>query len=363
MTKQQIRKIIDNNAVKKDPVDHRDHDARKVMGAKKEEIPQKYSAFYQDFVQKVKREDQKHTKACMSYATQSYAEIKEQKENREFTDFSPRSIYHYVALANGGSFPRANVKTWHKRGIATEPNCPSVPVTEEQLRKKPSDIAMEEAEIYKSDSFARGYREEDPHFLARMIYENDGFLTGARISADGWYDRTHVRPPKAGEKEGGHGFYVGAYDLSVPWFKFLNSWGSNWGEMGFGYFGLDYVKSDDLFDIWTVIDKPNTMDKLIIDAQLLKLLYKAVHRRSPKQEAKDYWIGKTVRDFLTEVQESSEWKLYTQLFRAAKEIEKLGQRNAAKMKYDLDDGEWIELKMEEDSTNGTSSAPNININY
>ncbi len=363
MTKQQIQKIVDKDAVKKDPVDHKDHDARRVMGAKKEEIPTKYSAFKQPFVQKVKREDQDASKACMSYATQSLAEIKEQKENRVFTDLSPRSIYYYVALPDGGSYPRANLKTWHKRGIATEANCSSTPATEEQLRKKPSEIAMEEAKIYQCESYAREYRKGDPHFLARMVYENDGFLTGARISADGWYNKTHVRPPKAGEKTGGHGFYVGAYDLSVPWFKFLNSWGPGWGENGFGYFGLDYIKSDDLFDIWTVIDKPNTMN--ILNQKLNKdsiiKLYRTVHRREPDKEALDYWSNKTLGKFLEEVMQSDEWQRYTDVMKAVHEIEKWARNQETEMNVNLEGDDWIEF-YGDSTTNGTG-APNININY
>ena len=54
---------------------------------------------------------------------------------------------------------------------------------------------------------------------------------------------------------GGHALAIvghGLYNSKAPtqnYFKFLNSWGTSWGDSGFGYFPENYVANVNFFGI------------------------------------------------------------------------------------------------------------------
>jgi len=59
--------------------------------------------------------------------------------------------------------------------------------------------------------------------------------------------------PLPGEKEqtvGGHAIVIVGYDDAQKRFKFVNSWGTGWGEHGFGYLPYEYVEKHPV-DAWT----------------------------------------------------------------------------------------------------------------
>ena len=52
---------------------------------------------------------------------------------------------------------------------------------------------------------------------------------------------------------GGHCMLIVGFDDDKKYFKIQNSWGSNWGDNGYGYFPYEYMLNKDLTgDIWTV---------------------------------------------------------------------------------------------------------------
>lgn len=307
------------NPCKKDPIDYRDFDAREVMGASKEEIPTRYRL--KDDVD-IKIEDQDGSGSCVAQAVSKYLEVLEQKENTEFTDLSARFIYSLIYLKTGGSYIRRGMKTAVEKGDSLEELCPSYPATEKDLREEPDAEAFENAKIYQSKAYAKDKNKHDISFMARMIYENHGFVTGAIISSEGWQD-AFVRPPTDDEDTGGHAIYCTGYDLEKGRIYFVNSWGKDWGNDGFGYFDQAYIQSDKLFSIWTLVDKPNTMN--ILDQKLnkeaVKELYQLIHRREPDQEGLDYWNGKTLRQMLDGMKGSEEFARYSDVFEAVKRIE------------------------------------------
>ena len=61
--------------------------------------------------------------------------------------------------------------------------------------------------------------------------------------------------PKTGEAFlGGHMIYVGGgYDRHKKMFKFMNSWGTAWGQEGFGWLPFDYLTDRNLAsDFFTI---------------------------------------------------------------------------------------------------------------
>jgi C1A family cysteine protease len=50
-------------------------------------------------------------------------------------------------------------------------------------------------------------------------------------------------PDPGGVFEGGHAVLVVGYDDKKKRFRFQNSWGTDWGARGFGYFTYDYMET------------------------------------------------------------------------------------------------------------------------
>jgi len=81
-------------------------------------------------------------------------------------------------------------------------------------------------------------------------------VTGVYGEQDGW-QTAWVKPPK--NLDWGHAIYcVGFFKKNnKKYIKFINSWGTGWGDSGYGYIGEDYF-NDNIFSAWTLVDLPNT---------------------------------------------------------------------------------------------------------
>jgi GNAT superfamily N-acetyltransferase len=76
------------------------------------------------------------------------------------------------------------------------------------------------------------------------LYMRDWYLTGVE-----WFESSYeapggiIRMPIQGEKSiGFHAVLVQGYDSATRVFTFWNSWGSSWGDRGYGQMSLDYVQ-------------------------------------------------------------------------------------------------------------------------
>lgn len=360
----QIGITLKLNPCKEDPTDYKDFSARAVMGIPKEPMPQKYIVF-DEIEEEVKREDQDGSGSCVGQSFSKYAEILHYFDVNVLPDLSARFPYSQIYLPSGGAYSREAAKLLVEKGCSEERFCPSYPATEKHMREEPSEEAFKNAIKYQAKSYARDYYGDDIEFMARMIYENHGFITGAYISREGWSSGPRVRPPKEGESSGGHSIYPIGYDLDKGRIIFFHAWGADWGDNGLGYFDEEYIQSGKLFNIWTLVDKPNNMDilKQKIDEELLELLYKVIHRRKPGGGA-EHWIGKTLGEFLTEVQESPEFKHYSQVFEVVKELENWARGEVSKKKYNYDIASTGDSYFEYDGDYPQGSGTtNINVNY
>lgn len=68
-------------------------------------------------------------------------------------------------------------------------------------------------------------------------------------------------PANPNDIKGGHAICCVGYDNNKELIKFKNSWGTSWGENGYGYLSYKYVK-DFLWDAWTCTDISVTKDML-----------------------------------------------------------------------------------------------------
>jgi len=72
-----------------------------------------------------------------------------------------------------------------------------------------------------------------------------------------------VHDPRNPEKMyGGHAICAVGYDDSKQLVKFKNSWGTGWGQNGYGYLSYNYINNY-MWDAWTC-------DDIVVTKEMLK---------------------------------------------------------------------------------------------
>lgn len=114
----------------------------------------------------------------------------------------------------------------------------TMPYNPADYRTRPSQAAIEAASKYKAKEFLRvkttdmnevkaQLSEGKPVVAGVLVYENFFNLKGDQIYKEG-----------LGKTYGGHAIALVGYDDSKNAVKFINSWGTDWGDQGYGY--IDY---------------------------------------------------------------------------------------------------------------------------
>jgi hypothetical protein len=203
--------------------------------------------------------DQGAQGSCVGWAVAYYYKSFQEKKQHgwEYNQdhlFSPSYIYNQFARSNGSGMSIADgINVVVEEGVA--PLALS-PYDDSDWQTKPTDAAREVAANYKSararqlSSGRMGLqeikehlaREQDPVIASIPLYLI-GFdaLPGERE----WevifpqYIPTVIDIPSASDLlprvTSGHAIVIVGYDDSTQRLKFINSWGTDWGESGFGY--------------------------------------------------------------------------------------------------------------------------------
>lgn len=192
--------------------------------------------------------DQNGSGSCTSQATMNMAKIIYYKtQNPTIKDFSARFIYSQIFLPQGGAYVRDGVALLLKEGICLNNDYPSNPETEGHMRDN-SGLSQvlplaKQYDIYPDDfAYAQISSIDD---MAIAIRDHHCINIGVSGSNQGW-TQADVVVPNQGETIWGHDL-TGVSALirnSKKCIKFLNSWGSQWGNSGFGYLSEDYLKTN-----------------------------------------------------------------------------------------------------------------------
>lgn len=121
------------------------------------------------------------------------------------------------------------------------------------LKKKPTQLAFKLAADHKALT-----RQSVPQKLSHLLHVLSHRLPivfGASVF-DSWNDpgeTGRIPLPMPGEKpSGGHATLITGWHAKTKSFMFVNSWGMEWGERGYGYLPADYVLNPDLCsDFWS----------------------------------------------------------------------------------------------------------------
>jgi len=209
----------------------------------------------------ISQKNQEQTLSCGGQAVSYYAELLNVIDEG-FVEFSPRSIYAFTHLPDGGSITRDSILRLVNSGIAPEDRFLSQPMTEGHMQDQTgwtADISKL-ALRYKGKIATTMTDRTNFDLFKTAIYQGHGVVSGVNLSSGGWYS-SPIRPPKDGEKIVGH----------IMYFK-------GWGTDDHGDFIIakdsypsgdkklyrDYFEASMVHSAWTVIDLPNegeTMEK------------------------------------------------------------------------------------------------------
>ena len=251
---------------RKDPQDLRDIPMSIVLPP----IPLPLAVDYRTAMTPVRNQGNEGT--CVAFA--SVVGVKEYEDTKEFRkriQLSPRYVYCLCKQLDGipeeeGTYPRVAMKVLLKKGVCPESFWPYRPFQAD----KPRHGADTKAKVYRIKAYARLKSVTE---MKRSLAINGPFLAGVEVFK-GWLNRTanktgKIPLPGKGEKSiGGHAICITGYDDAQKAFLFKNSWGTGWGNRGYGYLAYEYMRRY-CMDGWSATDligNPKALVKKIEEA-------------------------------------------------------------------------------------------------
>ena len=186
--------------------------------------------------------------SCAAWAVAYLKSIQEKLERDWSLDdrshqMSPSFLYN--SLNNGVDFGihiHAALNLVQAVGVASLSMMPYVP---SDYTTQPSRAAITEASQYKIDEWSRIELDEDWTEESKLIL----YYEAPIVVAMSLYSDFFVEPPRNPTYNSDHGSVVGyhavlivGYDDSVRAFKYLNSWGTDYGEEGYGWLTYSLAK-------------------------------------------------------------------------------------------------------------------------
>lgn len=166
-------------------------------------------------------------------------------------------VLHNTVNSDSGLSIRNGFKSVAKWGYCDESYCPYVIA---DFKKKPSKAAYADAAFKKLKDAMYASVPQDLDAMRDVLAANNPIAIGFSVFSS--FDRVGrnglVPYPGMNEKvRGGHAVLVTGYDDEKGVFEFRNSWGTGWGNAGYGYFKYEHLTNRKLAsDFWTVVSVP-----------------------------------------------------------------------------------------------------------
>ena len=181
------------------------------------------------------------------------------------TDFSEKFIYYatrvnvqgWPANEDSGCYLRDTLKCVTNYGAAQESSFPYLLDGQAQSNysQSPPPSVYKEALNYKVSQYATIGSTNTPAALINLktLLSNGSAFVGGIMCYSNFYNNVNgVIPNPSGSIIGGHAILFVGYDDSKQLFKFKNSWGTSWGDNGYGYLSYKYFTSGNVSEVWTV---------------------------------------------------------------------------------------------------------------
>jgi hypothetical protein len=178
-------------------------------------------------------------------------------------DFAPDFVYAQCKKLDGkpneeGTQPRIAMQVLKNTGAARKGLYGNL--TANNPRPEPSAEALADAKQFVTSAYARIQTvDEIKHALV-----NQGPVMGAVIVTDSFVKAPGgVIPNPQGNILGGHAICIDGYDDNKQQFRFINSWGEEWGDKGYGWLPYSFLTyTTDIgmrffMEAWSSVDIPN----------------------------------------------------------------------------------------------------------
>lgn len=242
-------------------------------------------------------EQQGNTNSCTGNAGASACEIwmdragKPKDFSRLFLYYNEREEYPNLHGQDNGAYMRDICRCLNKQGICLES---SWPFHVWDIHTKPPQSCYDEAANYKVGRYER-IETWDTQGVKRALAMGCPVLVGMylrepfmRLPASednyGWFIQQGYF---SHQQIGSHAMLIVGYDDDKQYWILENSWGTGWGDHGYGYVPQGYFS--DVHDYWVFTEFAGmSMDA---DKQTVARLYTAALNRKPDDAGLEYWTG------------------------------------------------------------------------
>jgi len=197
--------------------------------------------------------------SCGSHAAITALEILLNMKNKNLSvPLSEMSHYYFVRQEDyentwpddSGQHGREAMKLLHQRGVAPEGMYPYVTSKFNNGPKWPS-MTRSLAKFWKIREYKRCFSLKAIKFALeskKLVW----FGVPIKRSFQLVRDDGIIKYNKTERSVGGHAFVVLGYDDEKKALKIANSWGTRWGDKGYGWISYDYIYKCEWFDAWAM---------------------------------------------------------------------------------------------------------------
>lgn len=203
-------------------------------------------------------DDQGYQSSCVGWATSYLKSFYDGEELNKIVKFSPSFVYNQI---NGGvdcgSYPSDAMNLLKTFGICKLEN---MPYDESDFLTLPNASQFQEAKYYKINGWKYGYINNSSGInYIKSYLNNNVMLMTIPVFSDFFniWEGNPVYDKIQGNLYGYHAITIVGYNDKLKAFKFINSWGGNWGLDGYGYISYELVKNNCNFLSYIINDKIN----------------------------------------------------------------------------------------------------------
>lgn len=182
--------------------------------------------------------------------------------SERFTYYTTRvNVAGWSAKEDSGAYLRDTLKSLTQYGACRESSFPYMSEGKCKYDETPSQQSYQEALRYQALTYLSiplgntlSTKMKTLDTLKEVLRNGYPFM-GGFICYSNLYSgvKGNIPLPSTGSTIiGGHAVCFVGYDDSKQVFKFKNSWGSSWGDKGYGYLPYKYLLNGELFDLWTI---------------------------------------------------------------------------------------------------------------
>lgn len=206
--------------------------------------------------------DQNSSSSCVGQAWSYYGAMLDTKEVGSYNEQSAKALYSQIFLPSGGAYIKSGANLFVDWGSLPEKILTSYengnPPSEAFVR----DLSWKNAEMdwlaqnLQSKEYRKINAATNIDLFAMAIRDNLGVVSGVNGDNNGTWGTLEPKPPTT--PVWGHALYFGVagMDDKGKYIATPNSWGNRFNRQ-WQKLREDYFTSGNMFDAWTLIDKPN----------------------------------------------------------------------------------------------------------